>query len=664
MNPKGVANAVALSGSRRRLPAATHGGPDTAVAPQLNVRSLSGWLALWLLVGLIGCWPLPLHWREFIPGPPWDGFVWLYDLWWLREALFVRQVSPLWMPDIFAPLGGYNVLLSDANLSNKALALPLLLAADQVVAYNWLVLLSGALSGVGGWLLARRLTGSSLAGLVAGVVFAWSPYRLSSMATGLPPVFATQWLPFTLLGLEWLLARRPSWRRDGLLTGLFFALQALTSWYNAYTLALVVPLWLLVRGWPWRRRLLAPRVLGGLTLFALAGGGLVAPVFVGLLLASRGAQANWTFFSIELWQAGLDDFLRPSIYHPLWGQLSVAARGATLPDYPWNAPGILYLGWLPLALALLVLWRGRGRWRWAALLVLLIAAVLALGPTVHWAGQRLYLPVGTPLQTWVVTLVKTLERAAPNKLTIPQAFFYAYPGKVFIPLPAMLGYLFLPFVDGIRWWLRLSLATTLMIGLLGGAGLSLVASQRQRLRGPLVALLLLALLVEFWPAPLAYGLGYAGDGALERRLRELPPGTVIEFPLVRSTSGPGIYRQVWHRQPLASGAVTYYPPDWQAAESTLAGFPSPESLALLRQWGVRWIVVSPALYDAGWADRPDDRWERVRARLAATPDLQVVGEVAESPSRLGDRISLQLRERRAPIDPDRVLIFELLAESN
>ncbi|HBY94097.1 MAG TPA: hypothetical protein DEP84_09080, partial [Chloroflexi bacterium] len=396
----------------------------------------------------------------------------------------------------------------------------------------------------------------------------------------------------------------------------------------------------------------------------LVGGGLVAPVFVGLLLASRGAQANWTFFSIELWQAGLDDFLRPSIYHPLWGQLSLVARGATLPDYPWNAPGILYLGWVPLGLGVLALWRGRSRWHRAAILVLLSAAILALGPTVHWAGQRLYLPVGTAVQARVVALVKGLEHLAPNKLTIPQAFFYASPGKVFVPLPAMLGYLFLPFVDGIRWWLRLSLATTLMIGLLGGAGLALVARQRRHFQRTIVVLLLLALLVEFWPAPLAYGLGYAGDGALEQRLRELPGGTVIEFPLVRSTSGPGMYRQVWHHQPLAGGAVTYYPAGWQAAEPVLAGFPSPESLALLHRWGVRWIVISPALYESGWADTPGDHWTAVQARLAASPALRLVGEVAESPSRLGDRISPQLRERRAPIDPDRVLIFELQPRSN
>jgi hypothetical protein len=627
-----------------------------------------------LLLALIGSWPLALHWRDHIPGPPWDGFVWLYDLWWLRESLFVRGLSPFWQRDIFVPFGGYNVWLSDVNLSNKALVLPVLLGTSHIIAYNFLVWLSLMLSSTGAWLLARRLTGSHWAGLVAAIVFAWSPYRLTSMATGLPPVFATQWLPFALLALEWLLdpTRQQNWRRDGFLFGLFSALQALTSWYNAYTLALALPVWFLARlCWRWHRRrdttrqwfraLLADS--RGLLLGALVAACLVLPPFLALLRASQGAQANWTFFTIELWQASLDDFLRPSIFHPLWGSASLTARDGILPDYPWNAPGVLYLGWVPLALALLALWSGRGAWRWAALTVLLLAGLLALGPTLHWNGQRLYLPVGEPVQQAVVSIIKALEARAPNKLTIPQAFFYAYPGEIFLPLPPLLGYLFVGMLKGLRWWLRFSLATTLMAALLGGAGLALLARPHPQRRARAVAwpaLLLLALLVEFWPAPLAYGLGYAGPGALEQQLRALPSGTLIEFPLVRSTAGPGMYRQVWHRHPLAGGAVTYYPPAWQAGEAQLADFPSPQSVALLRQWDVRWIVVSPTLYDTGWADQPGDTWQVVQSRLAATPGLRLVAEVTESPSRLGDRISPQLRQRRAPLDPDRVLIFELL----
>lgn len=632
--------------------------------------------ALWLLVALVGTWPLALHWRDHIPGPPWDGFVWLYDLWWLRESLFVRGISPFWQSEIFVPFGGYAVLLSDVNLSNKALALPLLLAADQIVAYNGLVLLSSALSGLGAFLLARRLTGSAWGGVAAGLIFAWSPYRLTSLAGGLPPVFATQWLPFVLLALEWLRdpARAHQWRRNGALLGLFTALQALTSWYNAYTLALVLALWIAIRF----RHLLTVRAvtrpptlrvaignrpaIQGLALGTAIAATLVLPPFVALLRASRGAAANWTFFSIELWQAGLDDFLRPSIFHPLWGGVSLAARGNILPDYPWNAPGVLYLGWIPVALALLALWRGRGRWRWAALAVLLAAGLLALGPTLHWNGQRAYLPVGDGVKEAIVTVVKAVEARAPHRLTIPQAFFYAYPGKSFIPLPPLFGYLFVGFLQGVRWWLRFSLATTLMVALLAAAGIAVggrrvaVGGWRTRL---LPAALLLAITIEFWPAPLAFGLGYAGDGALERRLRELPPGTVIELPLVRSTAGPGMYRQVWHRKPLAGGVVTYFPPAWQAAAPTLAAFPSPESVALLRSWGVRWVVLSPALYDSGWADQPGDSWAAVQARLAVTPGLRIVATEQETPSRLGDHISPRLRERRAPIDPDRVLILEV-----
>ena len=49
-----------------------------------------------------------------------------------------------------------------------------------------------------------------------------------------------------------------------------------------------------------------------------------------------------------------------------------------------------------------------------------------------------------------------------------------------------------------------------------------------------------------------------------------------------------------------------------AARPTLAGFPSPAAFALLRQWGVRYVVVAASSYGAQWAG--------TRAYFATLPD--------------------------------------------
>ena len=111
---------------------------------------------------------------------------------------------------------------------------PLLwLGVPQLVAYNLVFLASFALSGAAMFLLVRSLTGHSGAALVAGFIFAFLPYRY--MHYPHLELQVAQWMPLCL----WALHRtvRSGRLRDGLLTGLFLALQALSSLYYGIFLA-------------------------------------------------------------------------------------------------------------------------------------------------------------------------------------------------------------------------------------------------------------------------------------------------------------------------------------------------------------------------------------------------------------------------------------------
>src|SRR5512137_2060699 len=103
-------------------------------------------LAFFTALTPIMTYPMALHLADAVPGPPWDNFVWLYDLWWFKHSLFDAGVSPWFNPQIFHPFG-YNVGLSETILASKALGLPVTLLAGEVATFNILVLASFALSG-------------------------------------------------------------------------------------------------------------------------------------------------------------------------------------------------------------------------------------------------------------------------------------------------------------------------------------------------------------------------------------------------------------------------------------------------------------------------------------------------------------------------------------
>ena len=73
-----------------------------------------------------------------------------------------------------------------------------LLTKNPILCYNLLFLSTFALSGLGMFLFARELTGSSAAAFVSGLLFAFAPYRVPQ-ASHLQ-VLSSQWMPFALYG--------------------------------------------------------------------------------------------------------------------------------------------------------------------------------------------------------------------------------------------------------------------------------------------------------------------------------------------------------------------------------------------------------------------------------------------------------------------------------
>src|SRR5262249_37075297 len=140
--------------------------------------------------------------------------------------------------------------------------------AGTLLVYN-IVFLSGFIvSGAGTALLVRSLTGSAAAGIIAGVVFAFLPYRIDHYPH--VQLQQTQCLPFALWAFHRLL--RSDSLRDGALFGAFFAGQLLSCMYYALFLvpylAAVCGVLAIADGRLSRRRLIALGVASAIVIVA------------------------------------------------------------------------------------------------------------------------------------------------------------------------------------------------------------------------------------------------------------------------------------------------------------------------------------------------------------------------------------------------------------
>lgn len=109
-------------------------------------------------------------------------------------------LADYWNGNIFYP-EKLTVAYSEHFAPMMLQILPIYAATGNIIlCYNLLFLSALVLSGLGMYLLVRELTGNSLGAFVAGVAFAWSPYRVDQFPH--LQVMSSQWMPLALYGLR------------------------------------------------------------------------------------------------------------------------------------------------------------------------------------------------------------------------------------------------------------------------------------------------------------------------------------------------------------------------------------------------------------------------------------------------------------------------------
>ncbi|HKP52261.1 MAG TPA: 6-pyruvoyl-tetrahydropterin synthase-related protein [Chloroflexia bacterium] len=586
-------------------------------------------VALFLLtLTLVMTWPLATRLRDTMPGWPGDNFAFLYKLWWFRTALLVTHQSPLFDPNSYAPFG-FSLGQGEPTFLNTIPGVPIGALFGDVASYNLLTILSFVISGLGAYLLVREISGSKGAALLASVAFAFCAYRMAHYPGHLQQL-GTGWIALTFYFLERTLKTRSI--RHGVLMGLCLALTALGTWYYAYMVGLAVAIYAIVRLWTMRREvsiksLLRPALAGIAVLAVVAG-----PAALPSLELWRQGGLTHSAKAADEFSASPTDYLIPNQLQPVWGELSMRAQS----ERPIHESS-LYLGLIPVAIALTG-WALSRRQR---------AKDSRQDTQIRNPKSEIrnpYWPVWSGLLALIVVLSLGLTLHGPQG----QVQWTMAGGSTPIPLPGRILYDWFPFYSSMRVYARFGILAALAVVVLMGLGwvaLREYGNEWVRRNGKwLVVPAMCLLLSDLWTAPFQWGSSRVEPTETSKYLAAAPPGSVMQFPLsgtlsAPAQSGPALWWSTYYRKPITYGYDTFEPIPWRASRPVLEEFPDSGALDLLREWGVRYIVVSANGYQEHWqgtyeylksrqglkhlADFQERRtWDVDPAILDARPDLE------------------------------------------
>lgn len=549
-----------------------------------------------IVLSLLLTYPLSAHLATAVEDRQ-DALLNVWIMAWDGHQLLADPLH-LFDANIFYPYPR-TLAYSELLLGSALLALPLTAASgNPVLGYNAVLLLSFVLSALGTYLLVLKLTRSPAAGLVAGLAYAFSAYRMTNLAQG--QLLTAQWMPFALLALYGLL-RRPGPRPAAALI-LFFWLQAVSSFYYAILLALALAGLAVYEG----LAALAPGLARGKD--AQAARGPRGRALAALLLAAACCLLSVLPFALPYFRVqrelGFERSLADS--EPFSASLRQYAmvppnsllHGHWLPSdatpiaggYPVDA---LFPGLAVLALAAWGLLRGAGRRRWFFVLLFVGALILSFGP-------RLYLAPGKP---------------AGLDVALPYAWLYAL----------------VPGFKALRAPVRFDALVSLCLAVLAGYGLAAILGRgpgRARLAGPLVAACALLVVAESaaWPAARAEPVPVGDElpPVVEWLAGEAPEGPILELPMAFTPGGPRLdyqYLSTYHWRPTPDGYSGFIPPAHGQIVYEMERFPAERAVSLLQALGVRLVVLH------GGRLAPE-RLAEVEAALPAAPDLAPLAVLA------------------------------------
>jgi len=507
-------------------------------------------------------WPLPLHLGRDIPRDFGDPLGQAWQVAWIGHAI-LHQPDELFQANIYYPLHN-SLATTDVLFGYAPAGLIGTGSKAALVRYDILFLFAYFLAFVGAYLLSRELGVGPAAAAVAGVAFAYAPWRL-----GQDPslnILSSGGVPLAVFLLLRGYRRQSSWT---VLAGWLAAVWQLLLGIN---LGLQLAYLLLVLGaiaavyWYRRRPALRRGVIVasavGIGGVLLVTGWLARPY---LQVRDDHPEARRTIDDVEAFSPGIEAFL-----HVPSGNLIRGAEPRGLGETLAAREHALFPGAVILALAALGAFAPvyPRRWRVAAVLAILALVALSLG----YVSER-----------------------------------------SIVVQPFKLARDYLPGWDAIRAPSRINTLTSLGLALLAAAGaqqLLISVERRTAFRGLLIGLIPSVVATALVVAILLEGSGFQfRDGGLRApRHPSVPPppsgqlgATEPQLHLPYAYSYPFgdsdlyVYWSTDGFPKMANGWGGFLPKSDVALEQDSLGFPDGASVARLRARGIRTVVFHPDL---------------------------------------------------------------------
>ena len=568
-------------------------GTDTAPEPPASrpakvwaaVRRFAGheWTVvstLALAIAVVLTWPTLREPTRTIPQDIYDPLLQAWQVAWGGHALRTDPVN-LWNSNTFFPLPD-SFAFSDTLLGYAPLGMLGSGPEAALLRYNILYWLLHALAFVGAYALVRQLGARWPGAAVAGAAFAYAPWRLAQ--AGHMHVISTGGIALALAmlarGHGWSLRHgyRPERAKPGwALGGWLVAAWQITLGFGiglpfAYVMLLIA---LIVAGW-WLyslgrgsmlkmpRRLLVMDIAGGLFFTAISA--MMAMPY--LRVIAEHPYARRTEEEIGWYSAPLQGYLTAPAESWVWGEAHRPARDALeFPAETTLLPGMVLLG-----LAIVGLFLSIWSWRQRLFLGLGVAVTVALGMGSNFFGGE-----------------------------------YGY----------LLLFRHLPGWDGIRTPGRFVLWTTLLLGILAAGAVGRFAEHAQqnaeltqvderlparpllplRLAMAIPVLLVLIEGANLTPHPEA-PREPAAMRDVAGPVLVLPSGQ-LEDQAVMLWSTDGFPRTV-------NGGSGFTPAKQDEIREHSKSFPAPESVAYLRELGIKTVIVRrDVVANTPWQHVPD-----------------------------------------------------------
>ena len=608
---------------------------------------------VYLVTALAATWPLVRGLGRDVPWDLGDSILNMWILSWdgeqIRRILAgdFSRIATFFDANIFHP-APLALAYSEHLIPQAIQIFPVwLISGNPILCYNLLFLSSIVLAGLGMYLLVRELTGNTLAAFIAGLLFAFAPYRLPQ--SGHLQVLTSQWMPFVLYGL----LRYFHTRRLRPLAGATLALVAQNLSSGYYLLffmpfAVAFALWQVVHLGLWRNRRMWLELSGA----AVAVAAMTAPFLLPYGALRGQGFAERSLNEVFRFSADVYSYGTASGEQQLWGTVMQA--------FP-KSEGELFPGFVAVLLAIIgvvVVDRRRpeglrlpqaGGVVTRSLAWLFAAAAIAHGiaAVATLLLRRISLDTGlfavrmsnvnqlllrAAVAFALLLLVSPTARARSRVFLRERGYFVAAllaamwlslgpipqslgrPVEIVAPYRLLLEYV--PGFDGVRVPARFAMIVALALAALAGYGAAWVS--RARLGRAILSVAAVIAVLEGTRLPFIVNGAYAlrdfntpearllrpaRAPAVYREFAAQPSDAVlIELPL-----GPpdfdlrAMFYSVVHWRPLVNGYSGFYPPHYGRLITALSEIPrhADVSIEALRSTGATHLILHQGAYRDG-----------------------------------------------------------------